>query len=166
MGFNRAKCQVLHLEGNNSMYQYRLQAKQLESSLAEEDWRGLVDTKLIKVPLAAKANSLLGYIRKSADKVEGSHSALGRLLLKYCSFLEHCSRLPSTRKTQTCWRNSTESITKMIKGLDHLSSEERQRELKLFSLRNRRFINLCKYMILGNKQPTAISGRKSGNMYV
>lgn len=40
----------------------------------------------------------------------------------------------------------------MIKGLDHLSPEERQRDVKLFHLENR-FINLCKYMILGNKQP-------------
>jgi len=35
--FNKAKCQVLHLEGNNPMRQYRLQAKQLESSTPEKD---------------------------------------------------------------------------------------------------------------------------------
>lgn len=68
MGFNRGKCQVLHLEGNSPVHQYRLQAKHLESSSAEKDWGGLVDIKLINVPVAAKANSLLGSTRKSADR--------------------------------------------------------------------------------------------------
>lgn len=118
--------------------------------------------------MAAKANSLLGYIRKGADRRLKKESALVRPLLKYCSFLEHCSRLHSTRKTETCWSNSTKSITKMMKGLDHLSSGERQSELKLFSLENRRFINLCKYMTLGKNSLWLVAsrGRKGRNMYI
>ncbi|KAK4829991.1 hypothetical protein QYF61_008161, partial [Mycteria americana] len=115
---------------------YRLQAKQLESSFAEKDWGVLVATKLTNVPLAAmKANSLRGCIRKSADrKVEGSDSALVRLLLGTV----FSSGLPSTRKTWTYWSNSSKRVTKMIKGLDRLSYEERLRELELFSLEKRR----------------------------
>lgn len=56
----------------------------------------------------------------------------------------------------------------MIKGLDYRSSDERLRELKLFSLENRRLINLCKYLTLGKKQPLLVvsSGKKTGNRYI
>lgn len=37
IGFNRGKCQVLHLEGHSPVHQYRLQAKHPESSFAEKD---------------------------------------------------------------------------------------------------------------------------------
>lgn len=44
MKFNKAKCQALHLEHNNSMQCYRLREECLESCLVERDRGILVDS--------------------------------------------------------------------------------------------------------------------------
>jgi len=65
--FNERKLKVLHLGWNNPMCQYKLD--HLESSSAEKDL-GVMEDKKLTVTLqstftAKKANSILGYMRKT-----------------------------------------------------------------------------------------------------
>lgn len=43
---SKGKCKALHLEWNNTMQQYRLSCKWVESSFTEKDLQVLVETKL------------------------------------------------------------------------------------------------------------------------
>ena len=128
--FNKAKRRVLHLGRGNPRYLYKLGEDLLESSPATKDVGAVVDKKLDisqQCGLAAqKANCVLGCFKKGVASREREvivphYSALVRPHLEYCIHTWG----PQYRKDMELLEGVQRRATKMIKGLEHLSYEER-----------------------------------------
>lgn len=128
--FNKVKCKVLHLGGDNLQYEYRLGDEGVESSPIEQDMEILGDEKLDvshqRVLAAQKASCILGCIKR--------HVVCNTAF----SF-----RVPNKRRTWTCLSKSRRRLwrrpsMKMVRGLEHLPYENRLRGLVVFSMERRR----------------------------
>ncbi|KAK4815638.1 hypothetical protein QYF61_005200 [Mycteria americana] len=126
MRFNKAKCQVLHLGHKNPMQGYRLGEEWLESCLVEKDLGVFVNSWLNMSQQCAQC----GQQDQGSDRapVLSTGEAAPQILCwapHYKKDIEVLERVQSR-------------ATKLVKGLEHKSYEERLRELGLFSLEKRR----------------------------
>ncbi|KAK4810809.1 hypothetical protein QYF61_008781 [Mycteria americana] len=113
---NKTKCKVLHLHRGNPQYQYRLGDEWIESSPEEKDLGILVDEK-------SDTSWQCVLCSSESQLYPGLHTKKhGQQHKKDMDLLERVQR----------------RATKMIRGLEYLSYEERLRELGLFSLEKRR----------------------------
>jgi len=156
MKFNKDKCRVLHVGRNDPMHQYRLGADLLGSSSTGMDLGVLVDDKLTMSQqcalVAKKVNVILRCIKRSVASRSREVLLPSLLYPREVPPGVLCPVLGSPVQDR-CGITVQRRAMKMMRGLEHLSYEERLWELGLFSLKKRRLrgdlLNASEYLKAG-----------------
>ncbi|KAJ7404558.1 rna-directed dna polymerase from mobile element jockey-like [Willisornis vidua] len=142
---NITKCKLLHLSLGNPWYQSRLGDEQIESSLAEKDLEVLEERLDMSQQCALatqKDNHVLSCSQSSvASRSRGDPAPL------LCPGetppgVLHPTLEPPAQERHGPVGASPEEAIKRIRGMKHLSYEERLRKLNLFSLERRLWSDL------------------------
>ena len=141
INFSKANCKVLHMGRVKPKHKCRLGREWIESS-PEKDLEVLLDEKLSTtqqcVLAAQEDNRILGCIKSSVrsrwrEGILPFYSALVRVHPESC--IQVWS--PQHRTDMDLLERDQRMAAEMIRGLEHLCSEEKLRELGLFSLQKR-----------------------------
>ncbi|GAB0189934.1 hypothetical protein GRJ2_001458700 [Grus japonensis] len=143
MKFNKAKCKVLHVGRRNPKHNYRLGEEWIESSPKEKDLGVLIDEKLNMswqcCACSPESQPCPGlHQKKCGQQVEGGDPAPLLGSGETPPGVMHPALGAPVQERHGAVGASPEEGTKLIRGLEHLSCEDRLRELGLFSLEKRR----------------------------
>ncbi|XP_041279602.1 triadin isoform X2 [Onychostruthus taczanowskii] len=177
MKLNNAKCEVLHLVWGSPKNNFRLGREWKEASAGEKDLGLLVNERLDMTQQCVlevkKAVCILGCIKSSVastskEVILSLYSALVRPQLEYC--VQDWE--PEHKKDVDMLEQVQKGVIKLSTGLEHISYEDRLREMGHFSLEKRRLrgylITIFQYLQGACKRAkeghftTACSDRENG----
>ena len=154
MNLSKSKCQILSLGQSNTRHKYKLGEEWVESSPAEWDLGVLVDSRL---NTSQQSNQILRCIKHSTaspfrEVTIPLYSALVQPQLEHYVQL-WASQFKRAVKVFECIQRRA---TKLVTGLEGMSSEERLRTLGLPSLEKRRprgnLISLYSFLRTGSRE--------------
>ena len=154
MRFNTDKCKVMPMGRNNANHPYILNGKTLGNTDMEKYLGILINSKLSCKnqcqAAAAKANKIMGYIKRGIDaRDENIFLLLYKSLVR--PHMENCVQFwAPVNKADIELERVQRRATKVITGMGQLQYPERLSKLGLFTLEKRRLrgdlINMYKYI--------------------
>ena len=143
MAFNTAKCKVMHIGRNNPQYQYEMGGHILETTRSERDIGVIVNSDLKPSDQCAKAantaNAVLGQISRAFHyRDRWTFVRLYKLYVRPHLEFAVAAWNPWTAGDTECLEKVQKRAVAMVSGLGGGTYEERLRELKMPTLKQRR----------------------------